>query len=168
MTRRKSIHIGEFKHANPIPNASRIGNIAISEDFEKTLKATIERFNEFARTGHDLDFGRGEAPGERGYSVMGLTRGVNRTMYPFQDGGPYHAILIGAAGFDTNGGPSINAKAQIVGWDREPIPGLYGAGNAIGSPGHGAYWSGGATLGNALVWGYHAGVNAAGEPVREA
>jgi succinate dehydrogenase/fumarate reductase flavoprotein subunit len=45
---------------------------------------------------------------------------------------------------------------------------LYGAGNAIGSPAHGAYWSGGATLGNALVWGYHAGVNAAAEPVKEA
>ena len=27
-TRRKSIHIGGFKHANPIPNACRIGNLA--------------------------------------------------------------------------------------------------------------------------------------------
>lgn len=30
MTRRKSIHIGEFKHVNPIPNASRIGNLLMS------------------------------------------------------------------------------------------------------------------------------------------
>jgi 2-iminobutanoate/2-iminopropanoate deaminase len=30
MTRRKSIHIGEFKHVNPIPNASRIGNLVMS------------------------------------------------------------------------------------------------------------------------------------------
>ena len=30
MARRKSIHIGEFKHANPIPNASRIGNLLMS------------------------------------------------------------------------------------------------------------------------------------------
>jgi 2-iminobutanoate/2-iminopropanoate deaminase len=29
-TRRKSIHIGGFKHANPIPNASRIGNLVMS------------------------------------------------------------------------------------------------------------------------------------------
>ncbi|HLZ03940.1 MAG TPA: RidA family protein [Bradyrhizobium sp.] len=28
--RRKSIHIGGFKHANPIPNASRIGNLVMS------------------------------------------------------------------------------------------------------------------------------------------
>ena len=29
-TRRKSIHIGGFKHANPIPNACRIGNLVMS------------------------------------------------------------------------------------------------------------------------------------------
>ena len=29
-SRRKSIHIGGFKHANPIPNASRIGNLVMS------------------------------------------------------------------------------------------------------------------------------------------
>ena len=28
--RRRSVHIGEFKHVNPIPNASRIGNIIVS------------------------------------------------------------------------------------------------------------------------------------------
>ncbi|MGX9425173.1 MULTISPECIES: RidA family protein [Bradyrhizobium] len=28
--RRRSVHIGGFKHANPIPNASRIGNLVMS------------------------------------------------------------------------------------------------------------------------------------------
>ncbi|MCW2645733.1 MAG: Fumarate reductase/succinate dehydrogenase flavoprotein domain protein [Pseudonocardiales bacterium] len=147
---------------------TRTGGVRLAADFAEHLAATIGRFNTFAESGHDEDFGRGEAPGERGYSVLGLTRGVNRTMYPFADSGPYYAVLLGAAGFDTNGGPSINEKAQVIDWEHEPIPGLYGAGNAIGSPTHGAYWSGGATLGNALVWGYHAGVNAAAEPVKEA
>jgi 3-oxosteroid 1-dehydrogenase len=148
--------------------ADRTGGVRLAPDFAAHLAATIERFNGFAENGVDEDFGRGTAPGERGYSVLGLTRGKNRTMYPFAPEGPYHAVLLGAGGFDTNGGPSINEKAQIVDWNREPIPGLYGAGNAIGSPTHGAYWSGGATLGNALVWGYHAGLNAAAEPVKDA
>ncbi|MBR0896742.1 RidA family protein [Bradyrhizobium tropiciagri] len=30
MVRRCSVNIGEFKHKNPIPNASRIGNIVVS------------------------------------------------------------------------------------------------------------------------------------------
>lgn len=147
--------------------ASRTGGVRLAPDFAANLAATIARFNEFARTGHDLDFGRGAALAEHGYSVMGLTRGVNRTMYPFADSGPYYAVLLGAAGFDTNGGPAINEKAQIIDWDHQPISGLYGAGNAIATPAHGAYWSGGATLGNALVWGYHAGLNVAAEPIKE-
>ena len=148
--------------------AARTGGTRLAPGFAQQLAATIARFNTFAENGVDEDFGRGSAQAEWGYSVLGLTRGVNRTMYPFSGAGPYHAVLIGAAGFDTNGGPSINEKSQVIDWEHNPIPGLYGAGNAIGSPSHGAYWSGGATLGNALVWGYHAGVNAAAEPVKEA
>lgn len=30
MNRRRSIHIGSFKHTNPIPNACRIGNLLMS------------------------------------------------------------------------------------------------------------------------------------------
>ncbi|GAA2581437.1 FAD-dependent oxidoreductase [Dactylosporangium fulvum] len=148
--------------------AGETGGLRLAPDFAANLAGTVARFNTFAESGHDEDFGRGTAPGERGYSVLGLTRGVNRTMYPFASTGPYHAILIGAAAFDTNGGPSINERAQVIDSNAEPIPGLYGAGNCVGSPGHGAYWSGGATLGNALVWAYQAGVYAAAEPVKEA
>ena len=108
-----------------------------------------------------------ERQAEHGYSVLGLTRGKNRTMHPFSSSGPYYAVMLGAAGFDTNGGPSINEHAQVIDSHARPIPGLYGAGNCIGSPTHGAYWSGGATLGNGLVWAYQAGVHAAAEPVKE-
>jgi 3-oxosteroid 1-dehydrogenase len=89
-------------------------------------------------------------------------------MYPFASSGPYYAILLGAAGFDTNGGPAIDEHARVVGPDEQPIGGLYAAGNCAGSPGHGAYWSGGATLGNALVWSYQAAAHAAGQPDRDA
>jgi 3-oxosteroid 1-dehydrogenase len=148
--------------------AHRTGGVRLADNFASQLRETVERFNKFAANGVDEDFGRGTALGERGYSVMGLTRGTaNRTMYPFAENGPYYAVLLGAAGFDTNGGPSINEKAQIIDHRERPIPGLYGAGNCIGSPTHGAYWSGGATLGNALVWAYHAGLNAAAEPAKE-
>jgi 3-oxosteroid 1-dehydrogenase len=147
--------------------ASDTGCLRLAPDFAEKLAATVERFNGFAETGVDEDFGRGSAPGERGYSVLGLTRGVNRTMFPFAKSGPYHAVLLGASGFDTNGGPSINPDGQVINWDSEPIPGLYGAGNCIGAPGHGAYWSGGATLGNALVWAYRAAVHASAQNAKE-
>ena len=148
--------------------ANRTGGVKLDERFADRLGETVTRFNSFAESGHDEDFSRGERQAEHGYSVMGLTRGVNRTMYPFASSGPYYALLLGAAGFDTNGGPGINENAQVVRPDETPIPGFYAAGNCAGSPGHGAYWSGGATLGNALVWAYQAGAHAAGEPVRDA
>ena len=147
--------------------AARTGGVKLDERFADRLADTVTRFNSFAASGHDDDFFRGERAAEHGYSVMGLTRGVNRTMYPFASSGPYYAILLGAAGFDTNGGPALNENAQVVGPDEQPIPGFYAAGNCAGSPGHGAYWSGGATLGNALVWAYQAGVHASGQPNRD-
>jgi succinate dehydrogenase/fumarate reductase flavoprotein subunit len=147
--------------------AARTGGVKLDERFADRLADTVTRFNSFAASGHDDDFFRGERAAEHGYSVMGLTRGVNRTMYPFASSGPYYAILLGAAGFDTNGGPSLNENAQVVGPDEQAIPGFYAAGNCAGSPGHGAYWSGGATLGNALVWAYQAGAHSAGQPDRD-
>jgi 3-oxosteroid 1-dehydrogenase len=147
--------------------AARTGGVKLDERFADRLAGTVTRFNAFAASGHDDDFFRGERAAEHGYSVMGLTRGVNRTMYPFASSGPYYAILLGAAGFDTNGGPALNENAQVVRPDDQPIPGFYAAGNAAGSPAHGAYWSGGATLGNALVWAYQAGAHAAGQPDRD-
>ncbi|EJW11359.1 Endoribonuclease L-PSP [Rhodovulum sp. PH10] len=48
MTRRTSIQIGGFKHANPIPNASRIGNLLMSgvilgrDPQTGTMPATLE------------------------------------------------------------------------------------------------------------------------------
>jgi predicted oxidoreductase len=82
-------------------------------------------------------------------------------MAPFSSDGPYYAMLIGAAMFDTAGGPVINCRAEVIDVLGQPIPGLYGAGCCVASPGGRAYWSGGAPIGLALTFGYLAGRNAA-------
>jgi hypothetical protein len=147
--------------------AASTGGVKLDSAFASTLQSTINRFNGFAAAGKDQDFARGETPialAWNGPARAGNT--ANPTMYPFTASGPYHAILIGGGTLDTNGGPKINAKSQVIDSAGRPIPGLYGAGNCIASPAGQAYWSAGGTLGPALTFGYIAGLNASQEPVK--
>lgn len=147
------------------------GSFFMNENFAANLVDEVARFNGFASSGVDEDFERGE----RGYDVsvpygpMAETANLeeypsadqpNVAMYPLSDEGPYYAFITSPAAVDSNGGPVINTNAQIVRWDNSPIDGLYGAGNAVASTSVNAYWGGGATIGNATVWGYQAALHA--------
>lgn len=146
------------------------GVIDFDPDFKTNLVAEVATFNEYAAAGEDPDFHRGALRYDRDVP-FGPTSGnqtieypsadqKNVAMYPLAESGPYYAFIQAAAAVDTNGGPVINADAQIVRWDGSAIEGLYGAGNCIANPGVNAYWGAGATLGNAHVWGYLAAMHA--------
>jgi predicted oxidoreductase len=143
----------------------------LGETFAENFIAEVALFNEFAAVGDDLEFQRGnfrydqEWPAPPNAPTADLTEWPSANqpspaMYPLSDTGPYYAFIVAASAVDTNGGPVINTSAQIVTWNDEPIEGLYGAGNCISNPSVNAYWGGGATLGNAHVWGYTAAVHA--------
>lgn len=147
--------------------ANWTGNFQLDATFGSRLPQTIQRFNEFARNGRDLDFHRGEAPIEQYFNGPARPGNEkNATMHPLSESGPYYAILIVAGTLDTKGGPKTNAKAQILDTEGKAIPGLYGAGNCVASPSAQAYWAGGATIGPALTFGYIAAVNASQEPIK--
>jgi hypothetical protein len=155
---------------------TKTGGFQLDNGFGENLKKTVARFNEFANIGVDADFHRGEYAYDREWSTFPPTvPGVqwspkdskNYTMYPLSSNGPYHAIILGAGTLDTNGGPIINHKAQVIDTENKPIPGLYGAGDCIASPTANAYWGGGSTIGSALTYGYIAGINATQETQKE-
>jgi hypothetical protein len=147
--------------------SARIGpGVKLADNFVETLAATIQRFNGYAESGVDEEFGRGSTPIQLAWGV-GTSRAAqlkNPTMAPFSATGPYYCILLGGMTLDTKGGPVTDTGARVLHSDGHVIPGLYGAGNCVASPAGQAYWSGGGTIGPALAFGYLAGQNAAAEP----
>ena len=141
----------------------RIGNVRLSSDFVTSLQQTVQRFNHYAATGNDEEFGRGSTPVQRFFNHAPADRSAaNPTLYPFAETGPYYCVPLVAGTLDTKGGPVINEHSQVLNGAGEPIAGLYGAGNCVASPTAQAYWSAGATLGCALVQGYAAAMHATG------
>lgn len=148
------------------------GGVALAPDFQTTLRQAMTRFNEFARSGRDLDFDRGLHEYDRAwngyFSVIhedpkrSSERSPNPTMHPIADQGPYYAIILAPGVLDTSGGPLIDERARVLGADGRPIPGLYGAGNCVASPSREAYFGGGGTIGLAMTFGYIAAMNASG------
>jgi succinate dehydrogenase/fumarate reductase flavoprotein subunit len=139
------------------------GGVMLAPEFVPNLEASIERYNGFARTGVDDDFGRGSSAIAAYWS--GEPRpGARNTMHEFRDRGPYYSMLLVAGALDTKGGPKTNAKSQVLNTHGEPIPGLYGAGNCVASPAGQAYWGPGGTIGPAITFGWIAGLHAAKEP----
>ena len=155
--------------------AGKVGPRKLGARFTQDLEEQIVRFNADAKSGVDTQFGRGRYPYdldwhknidsvERTDTKWPSNPGPNYTMYPLAANGPYYAIVVGAGMLDTNGGPIITPKSEVIDTHGRPIPGLYGAGNCIASPVGQGYWGAGSTLGPALTFGTIAGRNAAAAP----
>ena len=154
--------------------SSRTGGFSLAPSFADNLKATISRFNGFARSGDDQDYHRGDAAYDSEWHLVfspmatdtewAPNNGPSVTMHPLRDEGPYYAIILAAGALDTNGGPVIDASARVLNTEDQPIAGLYGAGNCIASPSREAYWGAGHTLALSLTFGYIAANAAHREP----
>jgi 3-oxosteroid 1-dehydrogenase len=153
----KGATLGELKSAIAARLAGyekATGGLKLAPDFDKTLAATVQRFNGFASGGRDFDFHRGERQVELLFngSVAPSPSAPNPTMYPISEQGPYYAALLTGGNLDTKGGPKTNTSGQVLDDQDKPIPGLYGVGNCVASASARAYWAGGATIGPILAF----------------
>jgi 3-oxosteroid 1-dehydrogenase len=121
------------------------------------LKATVARFNDMVRKGHDDDFQRGDNSydnfymwGDPAFDPPYRTLGVI-------DQAPFYAVKMESGALGTSGGPKTNGDAQVLDWNGDPIPGLYAAGNAMAAVLGEAYGGAGGTLGPGMTFGYIAG-----------
>jgi 3-oxosteroid 1-dehydrogenase len=122
------------------------------------LAEAVRRHNEFARTGRDLDFGKGSTAYNRIWGQADA--GPNPNLTPIE-APPFVALRIIPATLGTTIGLKTNGHACVLDNTGAPIPGLYACGNELASAMRGFYPGGGVTLGPAVVFAYRAVEHAA-------
>ena len=115
-----------------------------------TLEETQRKVNEYARTGKDLDFERGDSVYDRYYGDPSIK--PNPCLGPLAKP-PFYAMTLRPGDMGTAGGLAVNTDAQVLREDGSPIPGLYATGNCSAAvlP---RYPGPGSTLGPAMTFGY--------------
>ena len=115
------------------------------------LEQTVARHNEFARTGKDLDFGRGDSATDRYYSDP--TVKPNPNLAPIEKP-PFYAVAVYPGDLGTKGGLKCDEYARVRDVQGDVIEGLYATGNCTGSVMGDSYPGAGSTLGPAMTFGY--------------
>lgn len=117
----------------------------------EVLAKTIVSINTYSRAGEDPEFGRGGNAYDRFFGDP--TAKPNPSLGPIETA-PFYAVPINLGDLGTKGGLKADAHARVLRADGQPIPSLYAAGNASGSPFGNCYPGAGGTIGPALTFGY--------------
>ncbi|MFP3462219.1 FAD-dependent oxidoreductase [Arthrobacter globiformis] len=112
------------------------------------LAATVARFNADAAQGVDTEFHRGATPQDRFLGDAANT--PNPCLAPLTTA-PFYAVRISAGVLGTSGGLDTDFNGRVLDRHRQPIPGLYAAGNVSAGVFRNNYPGGGATLGSAIT-----------------
>jgi 3-oxosteroid 1-dehydrogenase len=124
----------------------------------ETLKATIERYNAFARKGKDEDFGRGDSAYDR--FLGDYTHKPNDTLGTIEQG-PFYAVQIVPGDVGTFGGAVCDAWARVLREDGSVIEGLYATGTTTAAVMGRTYPGAGCSIGPSFTWGFVAAKHAA-------
>lgn len=112
------------------------------------LASSVERFNGFAATGIDEDFGRG---GDEYDTFFAGGEGPNKALVPV-DRAPYYAARFVLSDLGTKGGLVTDAAGRVLRTDGSRIEGLYASSNSSASVFGKVYPGPGAPLGSAMVF----------------
>jgi len=122
-----------------------------------TLEETVERHNQFSKTGIDLDFAKGSTNLNRYNGDP--THTPNPCIGEIKTG-PFCAMAVWPAELGTSTGLESDEFGRVLNQNGDPLTGLYVCGNDMSSIMQGTYPGPGTTLGPALVFGYLAAKHA--------
>ena len=122
------------------------------------LRETVDKMNDYARTGRDLEFGRGSTvyQNHNGDASAGY---ANPNLGPIATA-PFYALRLYPSDIGTSAGLVTDDTARVLDADHRPIPRLYACGNDMQSMMGGTYPGPGITLGPAVAFAYLAASDA--------
>ena len=142
----------EYIDSGYIKFADTIEELAEKMDVDrKNLKETVKQFNEFAKTGKDKDFGRGDSAYDNYYGDPKVK--PNPNLHPLEYP-PFYAVEFVPGDLGTKGGLVTNENAQVLKKNKSIIEGLYAVGNNSSSVMGNSYPGPGATVGSTMTFGY--------------
>lgn len=122
------------------------------------LKASVERFNGFARAGKDEDFNKGGNVYQRWQGDPAHKPSPNLGTL---EQGPFYAVQVFPGDVSTYGGVVTDEYARVLKADGAPIEGLYATGTSTASAMGRREPAAGGSVGPSFVWGYVAAKHAA-------
>ncbi len=141
----------QMAEAGILVKAGTLGDLAREIGVDPTgFRDTVDRFNRFARSGVDGDYGRGNSAYDRYYGDP--TVRPNPCLGPLEKG-PFTAFRVVIGDLGTKGGVLTDADARALRDDGSVIDGLYSAGNNSASVMGRTYPGPGSTIGPAAVFG---------------
>jgi 3-oxosteroid 1-dehydrogenase len=128
------------------------------------LATTVSTFNGYCERGEDPEFHRGTHPWGAlmcGDPAQKPNANLGALLKP-----PFYAVPLHrlAGGGIASTGVLADQHCRAIGWDNQPIDGLYVAGNSMARMDNGAVMQSGITNARGMTHGYLAGRHAAGKP----
>src|SRR4029079_8294785 len=121
------------------------------------LARTVERYNRYAETGTDEEYGRGTSALNRfNGDPANMPNPCLRKIGP----GPYFAVAVWPSDLASSAGIRTDANARVLTSAGVPVRGLYAAGADSASIFRGTYPGPGTMIGPAMVFGWRAAMDA--------
>jgi succinate dehydrogenase/fumarate reductase flavoprotein subunit len=155
-----ALSLREHLRSGYLVRGQTIGALALALGIDaEPLAATLARYNEGARHGTDVEFGRGCDAYQRYLGDADHT--PNPCVAPIEQP-PFYAVAVYPGDLGTAAGLLTDENARVLDGGGTPIGKLYACGNDMSSIMNGAYPGPGITLGPALTFGYLAARHMAG------
>ncbi len=156
----KTRDLRRFVEAGYLFEGSTIAELAVATGVDgDALAQTIERYNRYAETGLDEEFGRGTSELNR-FNGDASSR-PNPCLRRIETG-PYYAVAVWPSDLASAAGLRIDTSGRVLRSDGSVVRGLYAVGTDAASIFRGHYPGPGTMIGPAMVFAWRAAMQAAG------